>query len=99
MKKLILIALTVILYFNGFGQSAEGYNNRGISKHDLQDYRGAIADYSKAIELDPNDAGAYINRGVSKISLGQKDSGCLDFSKAGELGAERAYEAIKELCN
>ena len=58
-----------------------------------------MADYTKAIELNPKDADSYNNRGLLKLSLGQKDSGCLDLSKAGELGNEVAYDAIKKFCN
>ena len=75
------------------------YKNRGIAKKKLQDYRGAIADYTKAIELNPYLAEAYNNRGFAKLKLGQKDSACLDFSKAGELGLAKAYELIKKYCN
>jgi tetratricopeptide (TPR) repeat protein len=75
------------------------YYNRGLSKDYLQDYRGAIADYSKAIELDPNYSDAYYNRGLSKLKLNQKNSACLDWSKAGELGDGDAYDLIKEHCN
>lgn len=50
--------------------------NRGISKHKLDDYRGAIVDYDKAIELDPNYAEVYYNRGGSKLFLGSRESAC-----------------------
>ena len=33
---------------------AKAYYNRGLAKSDLQDYKGAIADFNKAIELNPN---------------------------------------------
>lgn len=86
---------------------------RGVSKHFLQDYRGAIADFNKAIELKPNEERAYnfrgrssgnieyfyYHRGLAKLKVGQKESGCLDFSKAGEFGLAVAYESIKDLCN
>jgi tetratricopeptide (TPR) repeat protein len=61
-------------------------------------YRGAIADYNKAIEIDPNYKDAYFSRAIAKIISNQKDSGCLDFSKAGELGMEEAYDAIQKFC-
>jgi len=37
-----------------YAQTAEDYFNSGNDKEDLQDYRGAIQDYNKAIELNPN---------------------------------------------
>ncbi|MCH8014820.1 MAG: tetratricopeptide repeat protein, partial [Candidatus Dadabacteria bacterium] len=69
------------------------------AKKNLGDHRGAIQDYNKAIQLNPNYALAYYNRGIVKIHLGQKDSGCLDLSKAGEMGFFQAYDAIKQYCN
>jgi len=48
------------------------YNNKGLAKQELEDYYGAIVDYNKAIELDPNLAVAYANKGLGscfKISL------------------------------
>ena len=70
-----------------------------MDKAVIKDYKGAIQDFNKAIELNPDLAEAYYNRGIAKIKSGQKDDGCLDFSKAGELGSAKAYEAIKEVCN
>ncbi len=79
--------------------TADDYFNSGNAKNELQNYKGAIEDYNKAIELNPKLASAYLGRGLAKILLGQKDDGCLDLSKAGELGEASAYETIKELCN
>ena len=42
---------------------AKKYFDSAEIKHNRGDYRGAIADYDKAIELDPNYALAYTNRG------------------------------------
>jgi tetratricopeptide (TPR) repeat protein len=39
------------------------YLSRGLIKFSLKDYAGAISDYTKAIELDPNYAEAYYARG------------------------------------
>ena len=80
-------------------QTAENYLDKGVDKYNKGDYSGAIQDFNKAIELDPNYAEAYAGRGVAKINLGQKDSGCLDLSKAGEMGVFQAYDAIKQYCN
>ena len=85
---------------NSFGQStAEEYYSRGCAKDKLQDYTGAIPDYTKAIALDPNFAVAYCNRGVAKLVVNDKNGACLDLSKAVELGSAIAYDVIKEHCN
>ena len=42
-------------------------HNRGNAKDDLGDKKGAIADYSKAIAIDPQYAYAYYNRGNAKM--------------------------------
>jgi len=101
---LIKTTTTLIIFFLFiitlvYAQTAEDYLESGNTKYELKDYKGAIQDYNKAIELDPKYAVTYYNRGVAKILLGQKDNGCLDLSKAGELGHAEAYEAIKENCN
>ena len=94
--------ITLILLFVSIvcnGQKSEYYFNTGVEKAKLQDYRGAIQDYTKAIELDPEYADAYNNRGIARLLLEDKDGGCLDLSKAGELGHFKAYDLIKEYCN
>jgi len=48
-------------------------------------YNIAIQDFNKAIELDPNYAGAYLHRGKTFIKMGLKDKGCADLRKACEL--------------
>jgi len=79
---------------------ADAYYWRGYSKSNLKNYTGAIADYTKAIELKPvHVSNSYLERGRAKLELGQKDSGCLDLSKAGELGNGFAYLLIKIHCN
>ena len=41
---------------------------------------GAIADYTKAIKLNPNYADAYYNRGVAKSNLQDYDGAIADFN-------------------
>ena len=58
------------------------YFKRGISKNSLQDYKGAIEDYSEAIRLKPDYAVAYYNRGNSKYSLQDYKGAIEDYSEA-----------------
>ena len=75
------------------------YNNRGVSKGDLNDQYGAIADYTKAIELDPNYVLAYVNIGISKEELGDLNGACAAWKKAAELGDADAAEWVANQCN
>jgi tetratricopeptide (TPR) repeat protein len=61
----------------------------------MKDYRAALVDYNKAIELDSRFADAYYNRGLTNIFLGNNRQGIQDLSKAGELGIFSAYNIIK----
>ncbi len=64
---------------------AIAYYNRGTAYQKRGDLDGAIADYDKAIALDPNDAFVYVNRGVAYDSEGDKEKTIADFRKALEI--------------
>src|SRR3989344_6946387 len=61
---------------------ALAYNNRGIAKRAKGDLNGAIADYNRALELDPRHANAYINRGYAKQVRGDHDGAITDYNRA-----------------
>ncbi len=66
-------------------EDASAYNNRGNAKKDKGDLDGAIADYNRAIELDPKYASAYYARGTAKDAKGDPDGATADFNRAIEL--------------
>lgn len=74
---------------------AYAYYNRANVSAKLSDFKSAVVDYTKALELDDKLAEAYYNRGLAKIYLGQTYEGIADLSKAGELGIYSAYNVIK----
>jgi Flp pilus assembly protein TadD len=75
------------------------FNKRGHTKLLLEDFKGSLDDFNKAIQLDPKDRSAYYGRGFSKLNSSDIEGACIDWSKAGELGMNVAYNAIKEFCN
>ena len=85
MKTIIVLIIGILCTNNAISQSALTYFSRGNSKYKLNDYRGAILDYNKAIELNPTLAEAYINRGNTKNDLNDYRGAILDFNKAIEL--------------
>ena len=50
-------------------KNAKFYYEQGVEKYKSEDYQGAIADYNKAIELNPKFAYAYYTRGNAKYHL------------------------------
>ena len=73
---------------------------RGISKYEIEDYHGAIADFTKTIEFDPNHKDYFKNRGLAKAKIGDLQGACLDAKKSVSLGVtEPSYKSwIKENC-
>ena len=74
------------------------YFNRAFKKAEKGDDVGAIADYTKAIELNPEDALAYYNRGIAKGNLDDMSGACADWIKSASLGDEDAAEFVKMDC-
>ncbi len=58
------------------------YNNRGISYVSKGRYTPAIADFDRAIEINPRYAKAYTNRGNVYWHRGQYDQAVSDYNKA-----------------
>ena len=62
--------------------SAETYFIRGQVNRTLGNYSEAIAAYTEAILLKPDDAAAYGNRGIVKYALGKHFAATTDYDKA-----------------
>jgi tetratricopeptide (TPR) repeat protein len=69
------------------------YNNRAIAYHAKGEYDRAIADYKKAIDINPRNADAYYNRAIVHDAKGEYDRAIADLSKAIEINPShvRAY--------
>ena len=59
--------------------------NRAYQKTEKGDYYGAISDYTKAIEINPQDGDAYNNRGNAKRKLKDNYGAIADYTKAIEI--------------
>ncbi|MDR2906281.1 MAG: tetratricopeptide repeat protein [Helicobacteraceae bacterium] len=71
--------------------NSNAYNYRGYMYYELQNYDQAIADYTKAIELDPDGRALYYNnRGFAYNELKNYKQAIADFTKAIALNPENA---------
>ena len=81
-----------------YANTAEFYSNRAKDKYYSGDYYGAISDYTKAIEINPNYALGFGNRGAAKEKIGDMQGACNDWRKASYLGYESAAKWLRNQC-
>lgn len=82
--RLVLLFLIVVSCY-AYGQTSDEFLSAGISKADLKDFTGAITDFTKTIELNPQHASAYFLRGSAKMLLKGYDGAIVDYTKAIEI--------------
>jgi tetratricopeptide (TPR) repeat protein len=71
-------------FFRGYVAAGNGFAR-------LEDYPSAIERYTKALELEPDNAGALASRGNSYRRLGDLDKALADYQQAIELNPESAH--------
>ncbi len=64
--------------------------SKGYSLRKLEDYDDAMADYEKALALQPDHSQAWVKRGELHGTLGQQDLALADLDRAIELEADSA---------
>ncbi|WP_017718485.1 tetratricopeptide repeat protein [Kamptonema formosum] len=65
--------------------TADSYRKRGFERLNVRDYQGAVEDYTRALELNPNSAITCNDRGVALSSLADQPAAIADYTKALEL--------------
>ncbi|MBA4445129.1 tetratricopeptide repeat protein [Cylindrospermopsis raciborskii CS-506_C] len=66
------------------------YINRGAARRELGDYKGAIDDYTQAIEISPELASVYYERGGARRELGDYKGAIDDYTQAIKISPELA---------
>ena len=75
--------------------SAEDYFDRGLTRVEKGDLDEAIADFTKAIEINPRYAGAYYNRGEARFGKDDPSGAIADFTKAIEINPRFAKALLR----
>ena len=76
---------------NAQSESAVDWFDSGLEKAKRGDLQGAIADWTKAIEMYPQYAYAYYNRGRARRELGDLQNAIADYTKAVEINPNYAW--------
>lgn len=85
MKSFKLALILILLGVPGYSQTAQEFFEAATKKEDLGDYNGAISNYSKAIEIEPNFIDAIFSRGISREKIGDVLNALSDYNHALEL--------------
>jgi tetratricopeptide (TPR) repeat protein len=81
-SNILSICVLIIITFVGCAEMEPGsYYNRALIYDKKGQYDQAIADYNKAIEINPGDAMAYHNRALIYDKKGQYDQAIADYNK------------------
>ncbi len=82
MKKIIfLIFLTIFICNFAFAQSKVDFFEAGVEFLMLEKYQEAVDNFTRFIEIDPNNAYVYKNRGIALMKLKEYGSAIKDFEK------------------
>lgn len=78
MRKLFIVLLFFPCYV--FAQTADSYLQSGNAKANRKEYEASIADFTKAIDINPKDANAYFYRANAYSNL-HNDAAAYHFMK------------------
>ena len=92
MKRLVCVVVFSLIYISGFSQL--DFFTRGQSKAKMKDYKGAIIEYDKALELHPDSAQIFLYRGNAQYNLNEFVGALLDYNKAIRLNSKYAEAYI-----
>jgi tetratricopeptide (TPR) repeat protein len=86
-----ILSLLCLTLFGCDQQNAQELFKEGTQKDAKGDWNGAIADYSRVIQLQPNNCAAYADRGRAEFMLGRLSEAMADFSHALEINPKDDY--------
>src|SRR5258705_7789145 len=92
----LLHALLWIFFSDVRREDPVPQRGRGEARFGNKDVDGAIADYSKAIELAPKHVYAYYNRGLARFAKKDAEGAIADYTKVIELTPGLAAEFDKD---
>ena len=84
----LFIAILALMLANNAAlaeTNAKSLYSSGEAKFKAKDYSGDIADFTKALELNPKFAEAFLNRGFAKRSAGDIEGAKVDFKSSIEV--------------
>ncbi len=70
--------------------TATAHNGLGLTQYELKNYNAAIAEYEKALKLEPQNSNSHAYRGDAKAALQDHRGALADYAKAIQLNPNNA---------
>ena len=90
MKYKLVLAFLLSISTSIWSQNYDSFFTKGNKEFDQKDYKSAIADYTKAIEINPKLTEAYCNRGLAKSMIFDYKGAIIDFTKSIKINHNHA---------
>lgn len=74
-----------LAYAGDPAEAARAHNNLGLALSQLNQPAAALAEYTEAIRINPNEYNSFLGRGLLKYRSGDIDAARADFSRATEI--------------
>lgn len=68
----------------------EDFHKQGVNRVQKKDYKGALKDFNKALQINPNFTEAYCDRGVARFFLGDTKGAIDDWSQTLQIDPNHA---------
>lgn len=78
--------------------SYKSHYDSGSELHNSGDFNGAISEFTRSIEMNPQFPDAYNYRAMSRYKSGDKSGACADWQQAASLGDATANENYQRNC-
>jgi Flp pilus assembly protein TadD len=84
-KIFFIVCMVVCLFLAGCKDKSIDHYGQGLDYYNKGEYEHAIAEFTKAIEINSRDAEAYLKRGNAYDHIGEHDLAISEFTKAIEI--------------
>ena len=70
----------------------------GVSKFNLKEYRNALKDFKKSLELNNYNYNTFYNKAMAHYELKEIKKACIDLKKSIRLGKEIFEDEYSKIC-
>ncbi len=95
----LVLLVIVLIHYLRMKSADKPSPSSVLERSKLEKLPEAIAEFTRAIELDPKYELAYFERGKAYLKMENKEDACRDFNEAYRKGCLPAHHYVTTICN